>query len=75
MGVRALEWFVDPAVFEDLGTAQQNAFTAVDVILTVTVLGGGSEALHKMVTVFTNFMDRKEGEGRNGVMSVAFLEV
>ena len=33
------------------------AFLAGDVLLTGLLLGGGAEGLHKIVQVFTNFMD------------------
>ena len=57
LGVRMLGLFVDPAAFRALPTLQQKLFTTVDVLLTGAVLGGGADALHKLVSVFTNFME------------------
>jgi len=64
-GVRALGLFVDPAAFRGLSSEQQASFNTVDVLLTGAMLGGGSDALHKFVTVFTNFMERtaKQAKG------------
>lgn len=66
LGIRVLELFVDPDVFRELLPTQKNAFNTMDVLLTGALLGGGSEALHKLVLVFTNFMDtaakRAKGE-------------
>lgn len=69
LGVRILELFVDPAVFQNLSSAQQTLFRIADVLFTGAVLGGGSEGLHKLVRVFTNFMEssaeraKSRGEG------------
>jgi len=68
VGVRALGMFVDPAVFGSLSDTQQTMFNVTDVLLTGAVLGGGADGLHKLVSVFTNFMDVtakrvKEGGG------------
>jgi hypothetical protein len=30
---------------------------AMDVLLTGMLLGGGADGLHKLVSIFTNFMD------------------
>lgn len=57
VGIRALQLFVDPAVFATLSSAQRSVFTAADVLLTGAVIGGGAEGMHKLVSVFTNFMD------------------
>jgi hypothetical protein len=57
VGIRALGMFVDASAFGALSKMQQTSFNLVDVLLTGAVLGGGSDAIHKFVTVFTNFMD------------------
>ncbi len=57
LGIRVLELFVDPAIFESLPHIQQKLFRTADVLLTGAVLGGGSDALHQLVSVFTNFME------------------
>jgi len=56
-GIRMLELFVDPAVFENLEQTQRSLFMITDVLFTGAVLGGGADGLHKLVQVFTNFMD------------------
>jgi hypothetical protein len=65
VGVRALGLFVDPVSFGALSPKQQASFNMVDVLLTGATLGGGSDALHKFVSVFTNFMERtaKQAKG------------
>ncbi len=57
LGVRGLGLFVDPAAFADLSAVQRNLFNAVDVLLTGALLGGGADGLHKLVSVFTGYMD------------------
>jgi len=57
LGMRVLEVFVDPAVFAELPDVQQRLFVAADILLTGVVLGGGADAMHKFVTVFTSFME------------------
>lgn len=51
------ELFVDPPAFAALPQVQQRLFRAGDVLLSGAVIGGGADALHKLVSVFTNFMD------------------
>jgi hypothetical protein len=58
LGIRALELFVDPAVFNSLSSVQRGLFNAVDVVLTGALIGGGSDGLHKLVSVFTDFLDK-----------------
>ncbi len=60
LGVRALGALVDPGAFASLSQAhasQASVFVAADVLLTGAVLGGGSDGIHKIVSVFTNFLD------------------
>jgi hypothetical protein len=57
LGIRALGLFVDPAVFKALPAVQKKLFTVADVLLTGAVLGGGSDGLHKLISVFTTFLD------------------
>lgn len=66
LGIRSLELFVDPAVFAGLSSAQRGAFNATDVVLTGALLGGGSEGLHKVISVFTNFMDTTAKRAKGG---------
>lgn len=57
LGIRILEQLADPGTVGRMGAAQKGLFIAVDVLFSGAVLGGGSEALHKLVKVFTDFMD------------------
>lgn len=58
LGVRALGLFVDPAAYRALPAIQREWFDAADVFLTGAVLGGGSDGLHKLISVFTDFLDQ-----------------
>jgi len=40
-----------------LHPAHRSVFMVADVLFTGAVLGGGADSLHKLVQVFTNFMD------------------
>jgi hypothetical protein len=66
LGIRALELFVDPAIFAALSSTQRAAFNVTDVLLTGASLGGGADGLHKMVNVFTTFMDATSNRARRG---------
>jgi hypothetical protein len=57
IGLRALEMLIDPAVFKTLTDTQRNVFQTIDVLLTGTLLAGGADGLHKIVTLFTNSLD------------------
>jgi hypothetical protein len=64
LGVRALELLVDPAVFGALPELQRTLFRMADVLFTGAILGGGADGLHKLVSVFTNFMDATARQSR-----------
>lgn len=55
VGCRALEVLVDP-VLQEWSAAQVTSFRLVDVMLTGGVIAGGSEGIHRIATVFDNFM-------------------
>ena len=61
LGVRLLEMFVDPVSFQLLPQVHQQLFRTTDVLMTGAVLGGGSDALHHLVLVFTNFFESAKG--------------
>jgi hypothetical protein len=56
VGLRALETLIDPTL-NAWSTTQSAAFHLVDVVLTGGVIAGGSEGIHRIVTVFDNFMN------------------
>ena len=49
---------------ESLDTLQGNVFVALDVILTATVLAGGSDAINKIMKVYNKFMLSTENKTR-----------
>ena len=61
LGIRVLELSVDPTAFASLPQVQQRLFRTTDVLMTGAVLGGGSDALHQLVMVFTNFFQSAAG--------------
>lgn len=66
LGIRVLELSVDPVVFKTLPHVQQRLFRTTDVLMTGAVLGGGSDALHQLVMVFTNFMGTAAKRAKGG---------
>jgi len=57
LGIRGFGTLLDTAVFGKLPAAQQSWFTVMDVLLTGSLLGGGSDFVHKVITTFTDLMD------------------
>jgi hypothetical protein len=55
VGLRGLETLIDPAL-NAWSARQSGAFHLVDVGLTGGVIAGGSEGIHRIATVFDNFM-------------------
>ncbi len=58
VGVRGLRFLVEPQAFSKLSGGQTAVFNALDVLLTGALLAGGADGLHKLVSVFTNYMDK-----------------
>lgn len=56
-GVRALALFVDPVSLQDLSSFQTAWFTVLDIFITGALIGGGSDGIHQIITLFTTFMD------------------
>ncbi len=57
VGIRTLNQIIDPLVLEQLSDSQTLAFRLVDVFLTGGIIAGGSEGIHKIAQVYTNFME------------------
>ena len=59
-GFRALEWFVEipQASAASFGPTQAQLLSVLDVVLTGMVLAGGADGVHKIIALFTDFMDR-----------------
>lgn len=66
LGVRVLELLMDPVRFAALPATQPTLFHVADVLLTGAILGGGADGLHKLVSVFTNFMEATAGRAKTG---------
>ena len=64
VGCRALEVLVDPSL--SWSPAQASAFRLVDVVLTGGVIAGGSEGIHRIATVFDNFMNATAKRAKAG---------
>ena len=65
VGIHALEMLVDADSFYQLSGFQLAAFQTVDIIVTGAVIGGGAEALHKIIAASAAFMDsaKRRAEG------------
>jgi hypothetical protein len=57
IGVRALALFISPEEIAGFTGWQRPLFTAVDVLVTGAVIGGGADGIHKIVNLFTTFFD------------------
>jgi hypothetical protein len=57
-GVRSLEPLIDAQQFTSLSSLQRNALAGIDVVMTAALLAGGSDGLHRLVSIFTAFFDR-----------------
>jgi hypothetical protein len=57
-GVRALQPLIDTQQFTSLSSMQRDALAGIDVVVTAALLAGGSDGLHRFVSVFTAFFDR-----------------
>ncbi|MGH7391519.1 MAG: hypothetical protein ACREM3_18970, partial [Candidatus Rokuibacteriota bacterium] len=64
VGVRALGLLVDPSL--NGSPAQAAAFRLVDGLLTGGVIAGGSEGIHRVATVFDNFMSATARRAKGG---------
>src|SRR5690606_11093302 len=57
VGIRALEGLLAPGALQLAPMGQGVAFRVVDVLMTGGVIAGGSEAIHKLIQLFTTFME------------------
>lgn len=57
IGIRGLALFISPEQIAGLVGWQRPLLTGVDVLVTGAVLGGGADGIHKIVNVFTTFLD------------------
>jgi hypothetical protein len=57
-GVRSLQPLIDTQQFTSLSSLQRNTLAGIDVVMTAALLAGGSDGLHRIVSMFTTFFDR-----------------
>jgi hypothetical protein len=62
LGLRSLGHLLDVESLRS--TLQRQALTFLDVLFTGTLVGGGSDFLHKVISVFTNFLDTTAQKAR-----------
>jgi len=65
VGVRGIQPLMDPITIEGLSPFQIGAFHIVDVLITGGLIGGGSEGIHKIVAVFSDFFDKTRTQLKN----------
>ena len=65
LGIHALEMFVDADSYYQLSGFQLIAFRGVDIVVTGALIGGGAEALHRIIASLIAFMDsaKRKAEG------------
>jgi hypothetical protein len=59
-GARALEPLL--VTLPPAGSAQALVVTIVDVVITAGLIGGGSDGIHKLVSVITDYLDATRGK-------------
>jgi len=64
VGFRVLQQLVEPSSLDGIDGGQQYAFHAVDVLLTGGLLAGGSDSVHKLMQIYTTFMDVSQEKAR-----------
>jgi hypothetical protein len=58
IGIRSLSDLLNKETFAVLPVLQQKAFSLIDILLTGGVLAGGSDSIHKIFDVYTNYMSK-----------------
>ena len=66
-GVRALALFVDPTSLSDLTPFQTTCFAILDVFITGALIGGGSDGMHKLVTMILALFDSTKAKALKNV--------
>lgn len=65
VGIRILQFLVQPQTLDNIaGTRQATVFTGLDVLLTGALLAGGADQMHKIISVFANFMDSSAAKAK-----------
>ena len=66
VGLRGLEFFVDPNSLH-LPSQQMVVFRGLDVLVTGALLAGKADGLHKMVLVFTSYVDKSTEKAKAAI--------
>jgi len=61
VGVRSLQPLVD---ISNLAGFQKTAFHFIDVFLTAGLIGGGSDGIHKVISTFTDFLEKTKKQAK-----------
>ena len=67
IGFRALQSIVDVQAWQGITGIQLNAFYFVDILLTGGLIAGGSDGIHKLMQIYSTFMD-SSNEKRKGAV-------
>jgi hypothetical protein len=65
VGVRSLEPLTDAEMFKSITDFQRAAFHVIDVLLTGGLIAGGSEGIHKITAIFTEFFEKTRSNIKN----------
>jgi hypothetical protein len=57
LGIRSLEPLLVAGAFADVSAWQVGWFRFIDVVITAALLGGGSDGIHKVVKLLTDYLD------------------
>ena len=66
VGIRSLHILVDSNGISELSQIQSHAFHLVDVFVTGGVIAGGSDGIHKLTKIYTDFMERTSSRIKDG---------
>ena len=61
LGIRAIQPLMDPMALRGLSGVQRAWFSGLDIIVTGTLLGGGSKGIHEIMEAILNSVERFRG--------------
>lgn len=65
VGVRSFNVFIDEPKIQWFNNLHKGTFNVLDVLVSGGIIGGGSEAIHKMMNVITEFLDATAKKAKN----------
>ena len=65
IGFRTLGHLIDAESFSQMPSLQKAVFKVMDCLITGGLIGGGSEGIHKLTQVYTEFMDASANHFRD----------